>query len=411
MDVIIGAGISGISYANFTSNDYIILEKEFEIGGYCRTIKKDGFVWDYSGHFFHFQDPELEKYVCAHLDAKLLKKVYKHTQIYYNGRYIDFPFQKNIHQLSKDEFVDCIYDLFFPQNHKYDTFKDMVRTNLGDSIASKFLIPYNEKLYACDLNLLDANAMGRFFPKADKLDIIRNFKKRDDYSYNSTFVYPSGGAIEYVNSLAKNLSFDKIRLGESVFSIDLDNKTLVTNVGKVKFDNLISTMPFPLLLDCCGIEYDKTIYTANKVLVFNLGFDRKGNDTINSWVYIPSKDFIFYRLGYYDNIMEQDRMSLYVEIGFPENYEIDRPEDYLSVVLQDLERIGVVSCEQKLLTWHFVIMNPAYVHINERSIEATVKYKEILKKSNVYSIGRYGSWTYCSIEDNIKEARVLADKI
>lgn len=27
----------------------------------------------------------------------------------------------------------------------------------------------------------------------------------------------------------------------------------------------------------------------------------------------------------------------------------------------------------------------------------------------VYSIGRYGSWTYCSIEDNIKEAQALAD--
>ena len=27
--------------------------------------------------------------------------------------------------------------------------------------------------------------------------------------------------------------------------------------------------------------------------------------------------------------------------------------------------------------------------------------------SGVYSIGRYGSWTYCSIEDNIIEARTL----
>jgi hypothetical protein len=28
----------------------------------------------------------------------------------------------------------------------------------------------------------------------------------------------------------------------------------------------------------------------------------------------------------------------------------------------------------------------------------------------VYSIGRYGSWTYCSIEDNIVEARALAEQ-
>ena len=52
----------------------------------------------------------------------------------------------------------------------------MVYANLGKSIAEKFLIPYNEKLYACDLDVLDVNAMGRFFPKADKEDIILNFR-------------------------------------------------------------------------------------------------------------------------------------------------------------------------------------------------------------------------------------------
>jgi hypothetical protein len=26
----------------------------------------------------------------------------------------------------------------------------------------------------------------------------------------------------------------------------------------------------------------------------------------------------------------------------------------------------------------------------------------------VYSVGRYGGWTYCSIEDNIVETRALA---
>ena len=40
MDLIVGAGITGLSYAMFKgNNDYIIVEKESEIGGYCRTIK------------------------------------------------------------------------------------------------------------------------------------------------------------------------------------------------------------------------------------------------------------------------------------------------------------------------------------------------------------------------------------
>ena len=31
-----------------------------EPGGYCRTIERDGFVWDYSGHFSHFKEPAIE---------------------------------------------------------------------------------------------------------------------------------------------------------------------------------------------------------------------------------------------------------------------------------------------------------------------------------------------------------------
>ena len=42
MDLIIGAGITGLSYAAYSNNDYMIIEKEHEIGGNCRTIHQDG---------------------------------------------------------------------------------------------------------------------------------------------------------------------------------------------------------------------------------------------------------------------------------------------------------------------------------------------------------------------------------
>ena len=55
--------ITGLSYAMFAGNmDYRILENDNSIGGYCRTTKRNGFVWDYSGHFFHFQDPCIRNY-------------------------------------------------------------------------------------------------------------------------------------------------------------------------------------------------------------------------------------------------------------------------------------------------------------------------------------------------------------
>ena len=410
MDLIIGAGVSGIAYANFSKNRCSILEKENEVGGYCRTVKRNNFVWDYSGHFFHFQNKDMEEYVCKNIPKANLRSVKKDTSILYNNQYVDFPFQKNIHQLPKPEFIDCLFDLFVADKSKETTsFKDMVYNNLGKSIADKFLIPYNEKLYACNLDLLDKEAMGRFFPKASKEDIILNFKSTNAESYNQYFVYPKGGAIEYINSLADNIHDTTIDLNEEVLSIDILKKEVVTTRRVVQYDNLISTMPFPMLLKKCNIEHED-VFTCNKVLVFNIGFNKKGKDMHTSWLYIPSKEFVFYRVGFYDNIMQSDRLSMYVEIGFKEHEELQSNDFYFDKIISDLKLCKIID-DEEIVDHEAVLMNPAYVHINPKSTELLYTLKQDLAKHDIYSIGRYGSWTYCSIEDNIIEAKELATKL
>lgn len=410
MDLIIGAGISGLSYANFAkTNDYLIIEKDKEIGGYCKTIKKDGFTWDYSGHFFHFRSKEIKDYLLNEMKGQEILDVEKFTQIFYKHNYVDFPFQKNIHQLPKSEFIDCLYDLFNNAHEDESSFKKMLYSKFGRSIAEMFLIPYNEKLYACDLNKLDTEAMGRFFPHADKYEIIRNFKKPDNFSYNTYFTYPKGGAIEYVNSLYRRVDPNKVFLREELISIDKKRKTAITNKRKIKYERLISSIPLPILMNKAKINYDKNIYSWNKVLVFNLGFNKKGNDKINNWVYFPEKKYSFYRIGYYDNIFNDNRLSLYVELGFANNRNIDSNK-YLELVIKDLKKAGIID-NHKLISHVSIIMDPAYVHINKESESDKIRVKNELQKHNIFSIGRYGDWKYCSIEDNIIEAKELANKL
>lgn len=411
MNLIIGAGITGLSIGSFLEDqNYLIIEATDSIGGYCKTIKKDGFVWDYSGHFFHFKSDEIKKYLLEKMDQSQIKDCVKFTQIFYNKKYIDFPFQKNIHQLDKEEFIDCLYDLFNPRTKVEKTFKDMVYSRLGKSISEKFLIPYNEKLYACDLDKLDKDAMGRFFPHTNKEEIIRNFRMRNNNSYNSTFTYPMGGAIEYVNSIASRINPNKIVLGEKLIGLDIKNKIAKTNKREIHYSNLISTIPFPSLLNLAQIPYESKVFSWNKVLVFNLGFDKKGLDKINNWVYFPDRNIRFYRIGYYDNIFQSDKMSLYVEIGFNKDEDINIEKE-LKTVINDLEIVGVKQKNQKLISYIYIIMDPAYVHINKGSIHAVENIKKELGELGIYSIGRYGSWTYCSIEDNIIESKNLAEKL
>ena len=56
-------------------------------------------------------------------------------------------------------------------------------------------------------------------------------------------------------------------------------------------------------------------------------------------------------------------------------------------------------------------MNPAYVHVSKLGINEVKNQKEALAKHNIFTIGRYGSWNYSSIEDNMKEAIALAKQM
>jgi protoporphyrinogen oxidase len=414
-NLIVGAGISGLATAAFSPDpECLVLEADPEIGGYCKTVKRDGFVWDYSGHFFHFKHPEIEGWLRARMPGQQIRAVQKRSFISYRGRMVDFPFQKNIHQLPQDEFIDCLHDLFFARapadlvgnaaRAPETNFKEMLYARFGRSIAEKFLIPYNEKLYACDLASLDRDAMGRFFPHADLVDIIRNMKVADNASYNASFTYPEGGAIEYVKALAGALPPGSIAVGEPLLALDLDRKVARTSRREIAFQRLVSSIPFNRLVKLAGLAHDPAVFSWNKVLVFNLGFDRKG-PAAPHWIYYPDRERVFYRIGFYDNIFDTDRMSLYVEIGFPAGAAVDQAA-MRARVLEDLRKEGLVT-DHRLVAEHSVVMDPAYVHITRASMAEHQRLSAQLAVRGVHSIGRYGGWTYCSIEDNIVEARKL----
>ena len=123
----------------------------------------------------------------------------------------------------------------------------MLYAKFGKSITEKFLIPYNEKLYATDLTLLDVDAMGRFFPYADTTEIIKGFRKSNNKSYNSTFTYPVGGAIEYVRAIQQDIPCENISLNNKVINIDTDKHIAYTSNTQIEYQYLVSAAPFPRL--------------------------------------------------------------------------------------------------------------------------------------------------------------------
>lgn len=410
--LILGGGVTGLTCANFFK-DCLVIEKEERVGGYCKTIKKGDFVFDYSGHFFHFKNPEWRNFFLEKIPKDDIIHQTKNTKIFFKGKLIDYPFQTNIHELDKPDFINCLYDLFTKEEKaSYDNFLDMLYGKFGKSITEFFLKPYNEKLYATSLDKLDKDAMGRFFPYANIDQIIRNMKESTSASYNDEFLYPKDGAEAFVKVLSNQIDKKQIKTNSLVTKIDLDQKYIIVNHGqKIAYDYLINTLPLNVFLELTGDKSDlKNRLSYNKVLVFNLGFDRPSPKYKEHWIYVPNKHFNFYRIGFYNNILQQEKLSLYIEIGFNKESQPDIEKE-LSQALSGLKEMGVIDKDFKLLESEAILMDPAYVHIETQTAKEIDRKLLELNSQDAFSIGRYGRWTYCSIEDCLEDAKETFEKI
>ena len=302
-----------------------------------------------------------------------IRTIVKRSFISYKGRLIDFPFQKNIHQLPQDEFIDCLHDLYFASQNGEDagggagSFKEMLYARFGRSIAEKFLIPYNEKLYACDLGTLDNDAMGRFFPHADLTDIVRNMKTPDNASYNATFTYPEGGAIEYVKALASAVpprgdrarrAADRRRPGEARSPARPQREIQLRAPGLVGAAE-------PLRRRCAGCPTTRRCSAGTRCWSSTSASTARARATCH-WIYYPDRERVVLPGRLLRQHLRQrphepvrrDRLPA----GAPVDVEAARAR-----VLADLKREGLVT-DHQLVADHSVVMDPAYVHITTASL-------------------------------------------
>lgn len=297
--LIIGAGISGLSFAYLKRNeDYLIVEKDTVPGGICRSFHDKSFVWDVAGHFFHFHSEKTEKFFLENINSPYVTIRQKLAKVFYKGNYIDAPFQYNIHQLPKTEFLECLTDLYFAKGSQSDnvSFKEYVKEKYGNGIAEKFLIPYNEKLYACRMNELEKDSMGSFLPKLDFEALMRIYSGVKGKTYNDCFYYPVNGTAEFLKALISKLDSQRILYEEECKKIDCESKILYTNNEVYKYEYLINTCALSSFASMLG-EDTKGTLNYNRVLVLNMGFDRDSIDKNIHWAYYPG-DEVFYRIGF-----------------------------------------------------------------------------------------------------------------
>ena len=423
--LILGAGLSGLSAAYFLRENKIraeIFEKEANPGGLCRSVKKQGFVFDYSGHLLHFRNRNtlsLVKRVLGDNLTKHKRRAYVHTF----NKFIPYPFQANFDYLPNAAARQCL--LGFIESRKKNSlnsanFLQWINNKFGKGIADYFMIPYNTKLWRIPLEELEYKWAQRFvvIPTIRQIKEKLTKKKSKSLGYNAFFWYPRKGGIE---ELIKGFSsgIDSICLKSQAVRVDLRNKAVTFKDGrKERFDTLISTIPLPELgkiITAIPKDIESSFKKLRWISIYNvnLGVKAKVCHT-RHWIYFPRKNIPFFRVGFFhnfsSNLAPPERKSLYVDISYSKDSPICRKE-IGAQIRKYLTTTGIIKDENKICCERINDIKYGYPLCDKNYTLARKKILSFLSGNSIIPCGRYGSWRYLSMEDVIMESNEIVSSL
>lgn len=417
--LILGAGLAGLSAAYHDQGPVTILEKGPVPGGHAVTHRQAGHTFDLTGHWLHLRDPKNLAWIRGLDTSVTWSPVSRDAEVYSQGRHIPYPFQSNLHALSPEDRAHCLATLpaSVPRQSAALDFESYLLERFGQGITELFFRPYNEKLWGMPLSALSPDCMARFLPQPELAQIRQGAlgPLPQPQGYNACFFYPEAGGIDRLpralqaGVLAqpqKNLVCE-----QKVLSVDLKRKQVQTlgaqGVRTWPFARLISTIPLPELLRVVSDKPEAVAQSAQRLAwsswrYLDLGLSRPGPRP-RHWVYVPDPEIAFFRVGCSShacpNMAPPGQASLCVELA-----DRQGPLD-LQAILRDLVNIGMMQAPQDLKFVHERRIEYAYVHFDGHYQKARRTIFDWLDAQGVRSIGRYGGWTYGSMEDSLEAGK------
>lgn len=425
--IIIGAGLSGLSTAYYLekrgNKDYVLLEANPEVGGLCRTFRKNGFVFDFAPHMFFFGNKEITKLVRDLLGDALISEDRKHG-ILINGRVVPYPFQYNLYHLDEETKKECLagaIDADKKFNGQTPTnFYEWIKMALGEGIAKHFMLPYNKKCYCVHPKELTLENLGRYIPRFDLKEIIKGANKdmsKAKVGYNYQFGYNKEGGIDFLpKAIARKII--NIKLDEKVTKIDIDKKIVFTEKTNYPFENLVSTMPLKKLVGLIDgapeeIKNAAKKLRCNTICAIILGVN-KPKVSEHQVLYVPQEDVLTYRLSfatnYGKNVAPQGMSSICAEWSYLDDKKIS-DEDLIERIIEDLIKMGFLKDKKEVVFKDVLKLEHAYVLFDFNRNENLKLIRDYLIKNSIYSVGQFGAWEHSSMDDSILHGKKVVENL
>ena len=130
--LILGAGPAGLSFATklrqLGEDSFLILEKEKEPGGLCRSVTVDDAPFDFGGgHFLDSCCPAINQFLFQFMPEEEWEIFERNSKISLDNRLIDHPIEANIWQMEIEKQV------------KYLKSAALAGCNTGEEMPEQFI--------------------------------------------------------------------------------------------------------------------------------------------------------------------------------------------------------------------------------------------------------------------------------
>jgi protoporphyrinogen oxidase len=423
--LIIGAGLTGLTAAFHLQRPYVLVDSEEAVGGLARSSTTRGFTFDQTGHWLHMRDPWTKGFVQDTVGCKLVSIVRK-AAIFSYGVRTPYPYQAHTFGLPLEVVADCVLGFFTAHERLIDgkakeihSFGDHIRNQLGDGIARHFMIPYNTKLWTVHPDEMSAKWCQRFVPQPTPQEVVWGALRLEGaghlIGYNQNFWYPAEGGIGTLPQAIHSALPSAARCSERIVTIDWRARTARTASGTtIAYASIVSTMPLTELVAALAEPPEQVRTAAQRlrrasVTYWNLAFAGADKDDAPQWTYFPEQSFPFYRMGSptaaLTSLAPPKHRSYWVEISHaPDAAASLEPQQLLDALVRahvSAQGEEPVLCERHTIATAYVIMNHDYAKARDEILDW-------LRAQGILSTGRYGAWTYDSMEDALLAGRDAA---
>ncbi len=421
---VIGAGPSGLSVGLFLNDNCDILEAEDHVGGHASSFFAKGFTFDYGPHILFSRDQQILDFIVASLGENV-SRCRRKNQISFKDKLLKYPFENDLKSLDLEDNYECIrHFLFNPYKEKYAVpanMKEWFLKTFGEGICSRYLFPYNEKVWNIPVEELSMSMADRI-PNPPAEDILKSSLgySTEGYLHQLYYFYPKTGGYQAISEAwKKNLA---INFGFKVDKIQVVNGkiSLFDPQGNIKeYEQVISTMPIHELISKMNIPIPDEIQTAVDQLIVNpmfvISFGVAGIDSnLYTAVYFPETEFLVNRISYPCTFSAvngpEGHWSLQAEITCAKNSEIWNKTDaeILAHSKQGLQQRQLLPGDEHIVFEQIDRIEHSYVVYNVGYEENANKVRDWFSSIGIHLLGRFSYFEYINVDMAIDRAIKVA---